>query len=449
MNPYANRQGIRDADAFYGRDREIKDLFTRLSAMQSCSLVGPRRIGKSSLLYYITHPNIYRQRLADHNKYVFAFLDLQELIGLEPDSFFAVAVEMLSLAAKSSQVELVRNADLERGGSMRGFRHLLMRLRQNDLRLVLCLDEFEMLSNNTNFGVSFFTYLRGLCSNYNLALVTSSRTSLYELCHQGNIQTSQFWNIFVELGLGLMPENESLELIRKPFIRVGKPLNDEEINFIQKWAGDHPFFIQTVCYHLFLDKEETTKSHVTDLEEIKRLFLIEATPHYAYAWRHFNKIQQDILKRLVTEDVESLYIAEPMLASLTRQTVLTGTAIKPFFSSSGWQWFVEQQIDIESTFHNRALPQKYTLLSSLSVSSEVTLPQLRQLMTKVFNENELQDICFDLNIDYQLLTGDEKGSKIRELILYTQRNGRLSELLTLCTQLRPRETWSIAVSNDL
>jgi AAA+ ATPase superfamily predicted ATPase len=54
VNPFSVRYVIKEAEAFYGRSAELTDLFTRLSAMQSCSVVGPRRIGKSSLLYHLT-----------------------------------------------------------------------------------------------------------------------------------------------------------------------------------------------------------------------------------------------------------------------------------------------------------------------------------------------------------------------------------------------------------
>ncbi|HSE99153.1 MAG TPA: ATP-binding protein, partial [Blastocatellia bacterium] len=57
-NPYLNRVAIKDPRQFFGRSREVSKIFSRIGASrpQSISVVGERRIGKSSLLYYINHP---------------------------------------------------------------------------------------------------------------------------------------------------------------------------------------------------------------------------------------------------------------------------------------------------------------------------------------------------------------------------------------------------------
>lgn len=89
-NPYATRTVIKNPDDFFGRKLSLINVFDLLSKLTSCSIVGPRRIGKSSLLYHLTHKSTYTHYLSDHEpaSYVFAFLDLQEFSGLEPDDFF-------------------------------------------------------------------------------------------------------------------------------------------------------------------------------------------------------------------------------------------------------------------------------------------------------------------------------------------------------------------------
>lgn len=51
-NPFTCRGRIEDPNLFWGRSEEIRDIKTRLATMQNVSVVGERRIGKSSLLYY-------------------------------------------------------------------------------------------------------------------------------------------------------------------------------------------------------------------------------------------------------------------------------------------------------------------------------------------------------------------------------------------------------------
>lgn len=56
--------------------------------------------------------------------------------------------------------------------------------------------------------------------------------------------------------------------------------------------------------------------------------------------------------------------------------------------------------------------------------------ELRDFIDRYFDDNELRDLCFDLGIDYQNLSGDNKSAKIRELIMHCERYGRYQELET-------------------
>lgn len=351
INPYALRAIIKDPAAFVGRSAELHDLYTLLAAMQSCSIVGPRRIGKSSLLYYLAQPSVYSIHLPDPSLYAFAFLDLQELAGLGPDDFCLTAVERL---VPASQGRL--NLDPQHC-SMSGFRRFLRQASDLGLRLVLCCDEFEMLSQNANFGPDFFTVLRGLCSNYNLALVTSSRVSLFDLCHLGNLQTSQFWNIFIERTLGLMPEDEAKTLIKEPFINAGGTITNKDIAFVLKLAGRHPFFIQIACYHLF---QSRLTDDPIDFSTVERRFHDEAYRHYAYAWKQLSEPEQATLATLAQTEGQQLKATS--FQALKRNALVTGSPTAPALVSEGWRYFLKNQ---EPT----APPHQSSLASSRPLSS--------------------------------------------------------------------------------
>lgn len=329
MNPYTSRTMIKDPTAFVGRAAELHDVYTLLAAMQSCSIVGPRRIGKSSLLYHLTHSAVYQSQITNHQNYIFAFIDLQELTGLGPEDFFYTAVERLTRASGGRL-----KSDVERDGTQAGFRRFLGRVSDEGWRLVLCCDEFEMLSTNPRFTADFFAYLRGLCSNYNLALVTSSQASLFDLCHQGNLQTSQFWNIFVERALGLMPEEEARALITEPFQRASRPLPSAEVAPVLALAGRHPFFIQMACYHLF-------ELGVMEPATLAARFFEEARRHYAYEWERLDSVGQGYLIGLIRGDAPTLDSA--LFQHLKRNAIVSGKPEAVALVSEGWQRFVEER----------------------------------------------------------------------------------------------------------
>jgi WD40 repeat protein/energy-coupling factor transporter ATP-binding protein EcfA2 len=73
--------------------------------------------------------------------------------------------------------------------------------------------------------------------------------------------------------------------------------------------------------------------------------------------------------------------------------------------------------------------------------SATYLSQLHQLLNQHFDLAEIRTLCLNLNVDYESIAGEEKPSRIRELLLGLGRNGRLPELITLAQQQRPLVEW--------
>jgi len=67
--------------------------------------------------------------------------------------------------------------------------------------------------------------------------------------------------------------------------------------------------------------------------------------------------------------------------------------------------------------------------------------RLREAIETFLNDSELSTLCFDMNIDYENLPGEGKQAKVRELIAYCERSGRIQELLENCKGLRPNVQW--------
>jgi len=96
-NPYLNRTAIKDARNFFGRRREIATIFSRINAddPQSVSIIGERKIGKSSLLRALLHQRENYLRRPD--EYVFLYADLQERMHGDVPQFFSVLMAMRPL----------------------------------------------------------------------------------------------------------------------------------------------------------------------------------------------------------------------------------------------------------------------------------------------------------------------------------------------------------------
>ncbi len=68
--------------------------------------------------------------------------------------------------------------------------------------------------------------------------------------------------------------------------------------------------------------------------------------------------------------------------------------------------------------------------------------KLYQMLMDNFNSNELQQLCFDLGVDYETLAGTSKDAKTRELITFFIRHGRSNDLLQYLGHARPNVDWS-------
>jgi len=66
---------------------------------------------------------------------------------------------------------------------------------------------------------------------------------------------------------------------------------------------------------------------------------------------------------------------------------------------------------------------------------------VREQIDSVFGIEDLRTICFDLSIDFDNLRGEAKVDKIRELIIFVERSGRLRELIEICRRMRPNAVW--------
>jgi AAA+ ATPase superfamily predicted ATPase len=243
-NPFTYGGRITNPAQFIGRTKELQTIFSALETahsgqLQHVQIVGPRRIGKSSLLYHVTQ--IYRQRLTQSEKYRFVYVDL--------DDARCHTLEGL-LKYISSQLGLSNKPTLDK------FQEAIEELsREQGIYPILCLDEFEHLTKRKDqFPNDVFEVWRSLASGSKLAFVTASQTSLGQLIQQGNL-TSTFHNIFIYLELGNFTEPEARMLLAR---NTDRPFSEEEISKLFKLAGYHPAHLQIAAQLLYEAKANRT-----------------------------------------------------------------------------------------------------------------------------------------------------------------------------------------------
>ena len=297
-NPFTYGNPISDPTRFFGREREIEQVFSRLrnAEFESSSLVGERRVGKTSLLNTIAHPDVRRARGLDPNQYIFVYVDLQMVDkSATPAKLWQRMLKQMARYCQDAEVkqmlEVIRK---EETIDTFALADLFDSIDEKHQYVVFLLDEFENVTTNQNFGPDFFYGLRSLAIHHNLALITSSRQELIELCHSDAIRSSPFFNIFANINVGLFSADEARQLIARSLEDAGVTFSEDEINAICRLAGYHPYFLQAACYFLFEAYGKNLPSEER-LKYLRKEFREEADPHLADYWHNSDDHERIVL----------------------------------------------------------------------------------------------------------------------------------------------------------
>ncbi len=281
---------------FFGREREVEALYSAIATRQSRSIVGERKLGKSSLLSQLACPDSLSQHGFDPEQYAFIYVDLEGMANITYDEFWPEILDRLDLSLPFSQTEIsemVQAAAAQPEVRFMQVRRLLRRIERSGLTLVVMLDEFESLASNPEFNSSFYGELRSLAGELGVVYLTASKHSLYDLTYQNaDTLSSPFFNIFSEERLGLMPKSEVGCLLQGLSAKSGsKPFTQPEIDFLYDLAGPHPFFLNIAASYLYTMRQEPIPE-MELLEKVGKRYKAEAEDHYRYLWDQLDQREQ-------------------------------------------------------------------------------------------------------------------------------------------------------------
>jgi hypothetical protein len=343
LNPFFHRGPIRQRDHFFDRAGEVDQALGLLRNLQNVTVVGQRRIGKTSLLFHLADPAIHTEYGLSPAEYVFVYLDGEELTELDGGQVRGVMVEELAAALEAAGHQGLDTSLAGRAVEYRTFRHAVRHLTQRGLKLVFCFDEFEGLGANPLLGPSFFSSLRGLAGQLDVAYVTVSRTPIYTLAYaQPETLSSPFFNIFAHLQLGLFSDGDARGLVQTLATRAGASFPPDLVDLIVGLAGPHPLLLQIAGFHTFeVWRQGDGKLGKDDNDEIQQRFGAEAQPHYAYYWQHLTAEEQYTLATLPL--AQQSQEQRPSLRSLEQQCLIRREDGGYDYLSATFQSFVRQQ----------------------------------------------------------------------------------------------------------
>lgn len=280
--PFFAGPAIREPQYFIGRDAELEFMASRMTGDQpiSISLVGEHKIGKSSLLYrffQIWNPDRFSPRPSSgswaksiweripqpgkrREPFAVIYLDLQDAECQTEVGFYrTVAAEAKNhrVVRQYGQAKLWQNKSFDRQEFVRSVKAC----KEGSVLLVLCLDKFDVLFQNTGeFDNGFYDSLHSLINHSHLMLIVATLKDL-EVYRQEHQLTSSFFNVSQTIELTEFQEAEAEALVKLPYKaetqeKLAPALSPEEQKTARKWGNRHPYLLQ-LAGHCLWDAKDT------------------------------------------------------------------------------------------------------------------------------------------------------------------------------------------------
>ncbi len=253
--PFSAPSMLKNPDCFVGRKEELKFIENQMTGPQptSVNIVGPHKIGKSSLLWH------FYKRCNRHSNnsspYAVIYLSFQDGECQEENSLYQKIAQELSkvpiIQTKPSLVTAFQAPDWTRST----FAKAIRLCEAQKILPVLCIDKFEALfqeSYREKFDEGFYDNLHSLINNSSMMLVLISIEPL-DFYRTQNKLTSSFFNVGSECLLKKFSEVEASELVKLPQgIAGARPvLNEKNQQLALQWGEKHPVRLQLAGKYLW------------------------------------------------------------------------------------------------------------------------------------------------------------------------------------------------------
>ena len=270
--------GAVPSSLFYGR----KDVLSAIEGcitgktLQSFSIVGERRMGKSSVLAYVRDCMIPQQ--PNINNYIVVYLDLSRPACHTKNGLMRTLRKKITRAWQSPWPP-------DEDGEFEDFDDFLEDLQAANKRFIMLMDEIEHIAKYPHEFDQLLEDFRANGQHGLFSMITASRIPLADICSDNEL-TSPFFNIFRQRYLPLISKEEWTSLVSDHM-----DVNTDEINWIYQMAGGHPFFTQMAAYYLWDMKQEPE----VNLNVLTQKVSIEFCSHFKYIWEKCTQNEQDAL----------------------------------------------------------------------------------------------------------------------------------------------------------
>ena len=265
LNPFITK-GYVSKDLFCNRETELKILENNFNNHIDTTLISPRRMGKTGLIYrffdlldnkngdFIT---IYADIFSSRSLEDFIKLLAEAILHYYPEKtffgrkFLQIIKGFRPLISYDGitgepQVSITYQTPQEKELTLRG---LFDFFERQDKRVMLAIDEFQQITEypEKNTEALLRTYIQQL-NNVNFIFSGSKTTLMLDIFSNSK---RPFFSMTQYLSLKKIDRKTYCDFIVRKFEENKRTIDDSTVNFILDWTLSHTYYTQVLCNRVF------------------------------------------------------------------------------------------------------------------------------------------------------------------------------------------------------
>ena len=307
LEPYRNKE------LFCDREVETEQIIEYLNNDRNITLISPRRLGKTGLIYRIFEEIGERQK--DTETF---YLDISSSQSLEDfikllaesvarvlkrqnkiSSFFKALGGIRPLLSYDAltgapEVSITYRNDIDKTLTLKG---IFQYLERHNKRVVLAIDEFQQIREYemVNMEALLRTYIQPL-HNVRFIFCGSKKHTMTDIFSNAK---KPFYESTTFVPLGKLDILVYEKFITNLFLANGKTIDPESVEHIIAWTRDHTFYTQMLCNEVFLRSSVSVTT--TDILEAERRILDANRDRFLELQRLLTAAQWKLLKAIAKE----------------------------------------------------------------------------------------------------------------------------------------------------
>lgn len=322
VNPYTPGRRVSDEAMFFGREKELESVQSRVQAGEHVAIVGARLVGGSSLLQFAAGlASADARRLA-------AYVDMNDAAHQTLPGLLDGIWSQWWARVKPGNLAPVR--------SLAEFVTATRKLKTAGFQPLLFLDELEQMTwRPAAFDDNLFDAWQEL-GREGMGFVVTAHASPADLLAQGGYQ-SRFYELFGQLAVGLLDDAPARALLATPVERAGIAVPNGLVDQLMEEVGPHPFFLQLAGLYLYEGLARRSNAPA----QIIAHFRAAAAPYWQEMWDGLSPLAQSHFPLALTRATGGVADRQMRVLANKALVITDNTGFRPF--SAGFADWVRRR----------------------------------------------------------------------------------------------------------